>query len=447
MAEQRPQSLAPGITTQVKWIAFRALEWLADQRTRWRGSNLSRDQAHDKVAAPQTRSDFLWVFVSTIGELNAIEPLIRQLHAELPGTGLLLLSDREHYRQSYAAKFPSAQFAFFQGGSVQTHALIERFPPRLLLLGEIPCQLSDAPCRFSFAALFQLKRYGVPVCVVNGWLYGYAAPSRMDQLERALFARDYVRLIDLYVVQTDDIARELIRTGAQPERVLVGGNIKFDQVQPMQWSIEKTRSSILLSGIVKSARPCIVAGCVTNLDDQTGILDAYLGMLREFPTLLLVLAPRHPENTERMQKLDAFLRERSLRHAFRTRMDNAALADDCQVLVLDTIGELKDFYAVATLTYVGPNHNVLEPLAFGKPVFVLPGWEKTYPSYPVYQLLRESGGIVEASNFADLAGRWSEHLREPGRIGNQSARSAEILASKRGATSFALRAMHSAKLI
>jgi 3-deoxy-D-manno-octulosonic-acid transferase len=102
------------------------------------------------------------------------------------------------------------------------------------------------------------------------------------------------------------------------------------------------------------------------------------------------------------------------------------------------VGELKDFYGVATLAYVGPNHNVLEPLAFDKPVFVLPGWDPSYPSYPVYRLLLEKNAIIEVVDRTELVNAWTTFLRQPTRRDAQIARIRAVLASESGATCRAL---------
>jgi 3-deoxy-D-manno-octulosonic-acid transferase len=177
---------------------------------------------------------------------------------------------------------------------------------------------------------------------------------------------------------------------------------------------------------------------VTNLDDQQAILDVFRMVLVARPQVLLVLAPRHPEVRERMEKLESFLQERDFDYVFRSRLKGAQLNPDTQVLVLDTLGELKDFYAVATLTYVGPNHNVLEPLAFDKPVFVKPGWEATYPSYPVYRLLLDNGAIVETSENRDLARAWMEFLTNETRYHSHVREMDLVLSREMGATKRAL---------
>lgn len=423
--------------TRVKWLLFRALEWAADLRPglsrRRRLESAPRAPQPDGAAQKRAESH-LWVFASTIGELNAIQPFLDRLLEQTGPQPLLLIANQEYYREACLAKYPSARFTAFQSSTVEVDRLVEAFPPHLVLVAEIPCMLSDAPCRFSFVALVRLKQRGVPVCVVNGWLYHDAPASRMDRIEKQLFSRAYVRLIDLYLVQTDAVRGELVAAGADPARVVVTGNIKFDAMTRKPWSPEHARSAGLLSAIRASGRPCIVAGCVTNIDDQTGILDAFKQTHSAVPDALLVLAPRHPEVLERMQELEALLRERQFGYVFRTRLDGDRLEPRIDVLVLDTMGELRDFYAAATLTYVGPNHNVLEPLVFDKLVFVKPGWEASYPSYPVYHLLLAHQALIEVADNQELARQWIEHLRHPGLYQTRVAQIDSVLKRERGAS-------------
>ena len=442
-----PRSVhVPSMATHAKWAIFRVLElaariWTAGHsgslRDRWCPPSADSNVRRGPGSAGGSE-DRLWVFASTIGELNAIEPLLKACLADAPTLPLLLLCDHGHYRDAYLAKYPAAEFVCLAGGTKEAPRLVRQFPPRALLIAEIPCMLSDAPCRLSFAIVYELKRRMTPIFVINGWLYHYAPASRMDALERRLFNRDYLRLIDAFLVQTNEVKELLITRGAPPANVAVIGNIKFDGVTRIAWSSDQAKDPALLRSIATSGRQCIVAGCVTNLDDQRAILDIFRMVLVARPQALLVLAPRHPEVRERMEKLELFLRERNLDHVFRSRLVGAQLPNGTQVLVLDTLGELKDFYAIATVTYVGPNHNVLEPLMFDKPVFVKPGWETTYPSYPVYRLLLDNGAIIELNENESLARAWTEFLSDAGSYRSQLQRIDLVLSRQAGATKRAL---------
>jgi 3-deoxy-D-manno-octulosonic-acid transferase len=174
----------------------------------------------------------------------------------------------------------------------------------------------------------------------------------------------------------------------------------------------------MLGALIKSTRPVIVTGCITDFAEQEMVLDAFVTVRAHHPDALLVLAPRHPEVSERMQILRDYLGQRGLPAVFRSALADTPIAAQTACLVLDTMGELRDFYAAATVAHVGVDHNVLEPLGFGKPVTVKPGWNTTYPSYPVYRLLMDSQTLIEVAAADQLSAHWldlidnANHYRE-----------------------------------
>lgn len=391
----------------------------------------------------------LWVFVSTIGELNAIEPFLNELLQALGDPPLLLISDRGLYADAYRAKYPQALLAQSSGTQADVQALAARHPPLLLLVAEIPARLHDAPCRCSFALLQAARSAGAPVVLANGWLYGYAPPSRIDHLEQALFGSAYVQAFDLMLVQTEAVRAQLLAAGAEPARVVVTGNVKFDAMDSAYGLPPHAREPGSLHGslLARAAQgPVIVAGSVTETADQRALLQAFAPVLAAQPGALLVLAPRHPENAPRMQALRALLAESAVAHRWRSA-HAAASAVQTSVLVLDTMGELRGCYAAATLAFVGTDHNVLEPLAFGKPVFVGPGWEPTYPSYPVYTLLREAGVLQFVDALQDLAPRWLAALQDTTGAHADARRTEAALAQARGAVARKMAALRASPLL
>lgn len=385
-------------TIRLKWGVFRLLEKLNDMRSGAPETQLAIDTAGATAA--------LWVFVSTIGELNAIDPLLKAILQRNGHLQLVLLTDRPHYRDIYLSRYPQAVVAIINGHSSEAERLARRYPPELLIVAEIPCWPGDAPCRFPFAFVYEAKRHGATAAVVNGWLYHYPPSCRMDSIERKLFQRDYLALFDAIAVQTNEVHQFLIDAGAPPQRLAITGNIKFDAMPSADWSPDGARSPVMLSSLIASGRKSVVCGCVTDLSEQEMILDAYCKLREKHPEVLLILAPRHPEYIERMQELRALLVAKGIPALFRSTQPDAPLPIDTAALVLDTIGELRDFYAAATVAHVGKDHNVLEPLGFSKPVTVGPGWEATYPSFPVYRLLLAEECLLEVSCSGQLAQVW-----------------------------------------
>lgn len=176
----------------------------------------------------------------------------------------------------------------------------------------------------------------------------------------------------------------------------------------------------------------IVAGSVTETDDQRQMLQAFADVFARHPGARLVLAPRHPENRPRMEALGELLRASGFDHAYRSQIEPGQAAAK-PVLILDTMGELGACYAAATFSYVGADHNVLEPLAFGRLVFVSGNWLPIYPSYPVYRQTLEAGLIVQVDSIAELGGVWLATMDDlKKREAEQGVRVEALLASHQG---------------
>src|SRR6185312_3116978 len=165
MAPSKAQIAKPLPSTCVKWQAFRFLERLSDLR-----GNVAADRT-PAPTLPAHPEEALWVFASTIGELNATDTFLRQLVDRLPWLRLVLITDHPHYRESYLARYPEAIVHVTLGHSDDARMLAAHYPPRMLVVAEIPCLPSDAPCRFSFAFVFEAKRRRAPAILINGWLY------------------------------------------------------------------------------------------------------------------------------------------------------------------------------------------------------------------------------------------------------------------------------------
>ena len=403
---------------RLKWLAFRGLEQASIVKDGLKSSlgNKGHSEASESARVslrPPSISDappLYWFFVSTIGELNAIRPLLQQLLDEQPLADLLFISDHEHYREPYLRQYPRAEFVSTTGLSADLRYLFARRMPSSLVVAEIPARLSDAPCRFPYAALHYAKQHKVPLALVNGWLYGGGPSCAIDNLERRFFDRDYAELFDLSLVQTKEVESELLEQGAV--NVHITGNMKFDQA--LVWANQQHTLAGIPAELAADRAPLIVVGSVSEAVDQKKLLQALISLRSQQPNARMVIAPRHPEFPERMAKLRGVLEESGLRFCFRTELavsDDANASNiDWDVMALNTVGELAGYYAAADIAHVGVDHNVLEPLALGKPVTIDPGWEPKYPSYPVYDQLRDFPFLMECDGDVALAEQWTDWL-------------------------------------
>jgi 3-deoxy-D-manno-octulosonic-acid transferase len=373
------------IISRLKLWMFSTIEAIA---SRAKKSSTTSIIYHPENSLTSTVSEnCLWVYASTIGELNAISILIDELILQEQYSQLVILTDHPHYQKPMSHLYPKAVILDHGVNGSFVISQIKRYRPALFLIAEIPCVMFDAPCRLSARIIYACKSSGARISIVNGWIYNESASCRMDTIEEWLLGKDVNHLIDDFFMQREQNAKTLLELGIHPSKVSITGNLKFDAVdiQPFD-RIFKAQIS------TNENRPIITCGCVTNIDEQEIIIDAFKRFKSIRPDCLLIIAPRHPERADRMKILKDILSDLQLNFIFRTEQSHE-LESNIDVLVLNTIGELKRFYAIADICYVGVNHNILEPLSFSRPTLITDGWNPQYPSFPVYQALKNTNAV------------------------------------------------------
>lgn len=213
--------------------------------------------------------------------------------------------------------------------------------------------------------LRQLERRGIPACIVNGRL-----TARSGGRGRAWLARAASRLT-LVAARDEASLRAFQELGAP--RVALGGNLKADlpAPRPLHAGWDALREAW-------RGDPVLVAGNTVATEEEL-VLDAWARARAARPGLRLVLAPRQPG---RFQAAAGLLQARGLR--FRRASDPwpgaAGAWADTDVLLLDTLGELAAAYGEGSAALVGGGwawhggHNPLEPVAWGVPTLLGPGY-------------------------------------------------------------------------
>ncbi len=298
----------------------------------------------------------MWVQAVSVGEVAVARPLlieVRRRHPELP----LILSSTTATGLALAAGHQLADvvmpFPVDLPGPVRR--CLDAARPRLVVLVETelwPEMLAGCEAR------------GIPVAQVNARisdssLKGYHASRWV--------LRSLLRPISLVLAQGLEEQCRLISLGIPEAKICVTGNIKFDAAPSQAAAPGLLRSLRALAG----DRPVWVAGSTMHGEEQ-----AVLGALLQVPEShrpFLLLAPRHPDRSAEVVKLAA---ARNLRVVRRTAIE--AGPEPCDIVVLDTVGELAALYQLATVAFVGGSlvrsggHNPIEPARYGVPVLVGP---------------------------------------------------------------------------
>lgn len=305
----------------------------------------------------------VWVHAVSVGEVLAIEPLVRMLVASRPGLGVVVSTTTATGQEIAIHRLGglAATFYFPLDLRFTVRRAFDHFRPAIVLLAETeiwPNFIVEAADR------------RVPLFLVNARLSDRS--SLRYRWVRGFFAR-LINRLEQVITQSKEDAERFIALGCEPERVLIAGNLKFDSEAGENG---QPRGAGWLRNRTDGGRPILIAGSTTPGEEEL-LIGAATRLLKEadLSNLLLVIAPRHPERFNEVARL---LGGAGLRFIRRTQEPDANAVRSCQVLLLDTLGELAGVYHDADLVFVGGSltpyggHNVLEPARACRPIMVGP---------------------------------------------------------------------------
>ena len=382
------------------------------------GQRLGRYDAADRARFAGGR--WLWIHSISVGETLIALKLARELRAQAPqfqialsvttSTGFALASESAGERLAVLYNPIDAPRC--------VRAALDLIRPEKLLLieGEVWPNLV-AECR--------ARR--IPVSLVNARL-----SPRSERRMRA--ARRWVgpifRLLDdVCVPESDDIARWQ-SLGVSAEKIRVTGSIKFDSLSGAPAREAEFRALLAPLGVNENTR--ILLGGSTWFPEEKTLAEMLPRLSAEFPGLFLILVPRHVERADEILRSLAPLRI--------ARRSALALAQPCDVLLVDTTGELRDWYALATVVFVGKSlpevqqpggQNPAEPASLGKPVIVGPRMDN-FAS--IVQHLASRGAVRTAAGAPSLEREIAALLRDPASRATMGAAAQAALATHAGAT-------------
>jgi len=332
----------------------------------------------------------IWIHAASVGEVLAARGLAEALKAQSPGQKILLstftLAGQEVARKTVAAADACVYLPLDHSWIVGR--ALSRFDPRMLIVLET--EIWPNLLRRSY-------RKGIPTVLLSGRLSRRS--FRTYFFFRRFFSQVLAHLTALGM-QSEDDAERMARLGADAKRLVVTGNLK-DALGPEK---KKSAADALLPALLQrrdNGRRVFVAGSTHRGEEQI-LLDAFQSLKTDFPDLVMVLAPRHPQRFAEVEKL---LAAAGLSYVKRSAM-NGGTDRPSDVIFLDTLGELEAFYSAADVAFVGGSlveaggHNVMEPARFGKPVLFGPHMANFSR---IAEDLKLTGGGVEVCGKEDLA--------------------------------------------
>jgi 3-deoxy-D-manno-octulosonic-acid transferase len=315
-------------------------------------------------------------------------------------------------------RIPAARFVFFPLDFRWAAArALRRLRPRLVLLTETELWPN-------FLAACAERR--IPVVLINGRISPRSFPRY--RLVRRWFG-GVLQGVRLFCMQSAADADRILSLGAPADRVRVTGNLKYDlPVLEQDADVGAIRAGL---GLAPECR-LVVAGSIHRGEDEP-VIEAFRSAAASRRNLCLLMAPRHPERLEEVERL---LAKAGVPCVRRSRLP-ATPAREGGAILLDTMGELARLYAAASLVFVGGSliphggQNILEPAAYGRPVLHGPHMGNFAEMRDRFQ---EARAAVQVSDTASLLRALETLLDDPTEAERMGKAGREIVAANRGAT-------------
>ena len=391
---------------------FCAVLWFRGLRDRRYRRNFSqRFGKGEAVAEPS-----IWVHAVSVGEVQAAAVLVRTLYDRYPGVPLVVTTltptGDERARALLGDRADIRYLPLDLPGSVRR--FFDRVKPRIAVIFET--ELWPNLYR-------ECRRRRVPLVLASARL----SPRSMGRYRRFLSLFSEVLSSQVTIAAQGESDAERFRSlGADPQRTHVTGNLKFDFAVPAN----VTTKGAELRQHYAAGRSVWVAGS-THGGEEAQVLEAHREVRRTHPGTILALVPRHPQ---RFAEVASWLEKQNVR--FIKRSQPSARTPDLEVVLVDTLGELLDFYAMGDVAFVGGTlvevggHNLLEPAALGLPVLAGP---HNFNSADIAKILVESGAALIVADAKELAARVSALLSSPVERARIGAIGRECVEGNRGA--------------
>lgn len=399
---------AVALVALAPWLAWQAVRH-GKYRHRWR----ERFGALPATLAGG-RGPTLWLHAVSVGEVLSAAPLVAALRRDHPDWRIVVSTTTRTGREMAETRLTGAAGVFYfplDFGWV-VRRVLRHLRPSLVVVVET--EIWPNLTRLCGEA-------GIGLLLVNARISDRSFP-RYLRVRRWL--APVLAGFDRLCAQSDDTAERLRALGAPADRVLVTGSLKFDVAAGPTRDVADVVEHL-------SGRPVLLAASTLKGEDEI-MLETLTRLRQRVSDAILVLAPRHPERFDAVTALA----ERTAWRVIRRTQFAGQPAAPCDVLVLDTIGELAALCAHATVVFVGGSlvpaggHNILEPARFARPIVVGPSMSNFAE---IARRFLEAGALVQVPDAEAATREIVELFRDPARRQQLGDAARGVLERNRGA--------------
>jgi len=372
------------------------------------------------MSPSKSEKSVIWLHGASVGELKSAEGLIKKLREQYKDYELVLSSITPTAQLLLRKIYPDLRSVTFPIDlSWAVKRSIKKINPKLIVLLE-----QEIWPNFIQAA----SARNIPVVLIGARITEKSL--RRYNILSWIF-KPTLNRISHFGVQDESYFTRYKTLGVPDDKMTITGNMKYDNIPNPQITDTRLQMELGIKGM-----DIVLIGGSTHSSEEEVLLEAYKSLKADIKNLRLVLAPRHPE---RFHDVEDLIRAKGHECVRYSKRDNAK--SQTAVIFIDTMGELMKIYQLATIVFVGGSlvskggHNILEPIALGKPAIFGP---YMYNFQESADALIKAGACVMIKDKNKLTGKIRELLARPD-FNEIGKRGLEFIKSKRGATDNNLR--------
>ncbi|MBN2143756.1 MAG: 3-deoxy-D-manno-octulosonic acid transferase [Candidatus Aureabacteria bacterium] len=358
-----------------------------------------------------SKKDFIMVHGVSVGEINAAIPFIEQIKQKFPDQLFLVTSSTVTGFINASKKLSGCTIEYFP---LDIYPVVKRFYNHFPISKIFILETEIWPNFF-----YEAQKRGIPITIINARISDH---SFKKYLLLKKWIAGYLDIPKRIYCQSFSDEKRFRQLGVLPEKLVTLESMKFDsallafkgfanKILPWKKALERRGGAFFLAGSTQEAENRICLEC-------------FLTLKNDHPELNLILIPRKPET---LNSLFPFLKKKGLSYTLRTQLKNSEEAIE-DILLVDTMGELFDFFSVADMVFIGKSlvkpgggQNPLEPAVFAKPVVMGEYYQnfkwivEEMKNHDAIRIVQDGDGLRRVLK------KWIEDIEERERVGNRAA--------------------------
>jgi 3-deoxy-D-manno-octulosonic-acid transferase len=378
-----------------------------------------------KIARKDPQKKSIWIHAVSVGEVNATKTIVKELKDRFASFEIIISTTTDTGFARASALYGSglAVFYFPLDLSWIMRRVFRNINPAICLLIE-----QEVWPNFVHIA----GQLDIPVVVVNGRISdkGFSRYRKIKPIAKSIY-----RKVNLVLAQTDEYAERFRQIGCAKEKVLVTGSLKYDTAQVADKVDGADELAAQLD--IKGQRLWVAGG--TGNDEEKILLDVYQSLKQddEFRDLRFAVVPRKPERFEDVAQLIKQAGSPMVRYSRIKEGAPLPPQDEDAVILGDTMGDLRKFYSIASIIFVGRSlvpmggSDMMEAAALGKCTLFGP---YAFNFKQTVDVLLQGRGAIQVKDKDDLLDTMQKCLTDPDYAEKVAQNGQKVIKQNQGAT-------------